>query len=118
MPKKMRGRAIRSVLSAKAKDSELILLDALDFETPKTKDMVLTLARIGVAGRALVVSDNPSRNLVLSGRNAPGGFTLPANQLNVGSMLSYKYLVMTLDAARRAEALWGQEPVAAGEGQE
>lgn len=109
MPKKMRRLAIRSVLSAKAKDSELILLDALDFETPKTKAMVQTLERIGVLGPALVVSDNPSRNLILSGRNAPGVFTLPASQLNVGSMLSYRYLVMTLDAARKAEALWGQD---------
>ncbi len=116
MPKKMRRLAIRSVLSAKAKDSELILLDALDFETPKTKAMVQTLERIGVSGRALVVSDNPSRNLILSGRNAPGVFTLPASQLNVGSMLSYRYLVMTLDAARKAEALWGQDQeTAAGE---
>ncbi len=116
MPKKMRRLAIRSVLSAKAKDSELILLDALDFETPKTKAMVQTLERIGVSGPALVVSDNPSRNLILSGRNAPGVFTLPASQLNVGSMLSYRYLVMTLDAARKAEALWGQDQeTAAGE---
>ncbi|MSQ27539.1 MAG: 50S ribosomal protein L4 [Dehalococcoidia bacterium] len=118
MPKKMRRLAIRSVLSAKAKDRELILLDALVFETPKTKDMVQTLARLGVEGRVLVVCDNPSRNLVLSGRNAPGVFTLPANQLNVGSMLSYRYLVMTLDAARRAEALWGQQQATAEEGQE
>lgn len=116
MPKKMRRLAIRSVLSAKAKDSELILLDTLDFETPKTKGMLQALEAIGVKGPALLVTDAPVPNVVLAGRNVPGVFTLPAAQLNVGQVLAHKYLVMTLSAARKAESLWGQPAEPATEG--
>lgn len=107
MPKKMRRLAIRSVLSTKAGDGELVLVEDLSFSEPKTKAMLDTLHRLGVVGTALVVTEQPERNLILSARNIPGVFTLPAAQLNVATLLSYKYLVMTVGAARRAEALWG-----------
>ena len=107
MPKKMRRLAIRSVLSTKAGDGELVLVEDLSFSEPKTKAMLDTLRHLGVDGTALVVTEQPDRNLILSARNIPGVFTLPAAQLNVATLLSYKYLVMTVGAARRAEALWG-----------
>ena len=107
MPKKMRRLAIRSVLSAKVKDGELILLDTLAYDAPGTKAFLETLKAIGVDGSALVVTDMPNANVVLSARNIEGIFTLPAAQINVRSVLSHKYLVMTLEAARVAEGLWG-----------
>lgn len=107
MPKKMRRLAIRSVLSTKAGDGELVLVEDLSFSEPKTKAMLDTLRLLGVDGTALVVTERPDRNLILSARNIPGVYTLPAAQLNVATLLSYKYLVMTVGAARRAEALWG-----------
>jgi len=54
-----------------------------------------------------LVMDPADRNVVLSARNIPGVYTLPAAQLNVEKILSHKYLVMTVAAARKAEALWG-----------
>ena len=114
MPNKMRRLAIRSVLSAKAQERELVLLDALQFAEAKTKAMIKTLQDVGVAGPTLVVTERPDHGVILSARNVPGVYTLPAAQLNVATMLSYRYLVMTIDAARRAEQLWGLPTAQAG----
>jgi large subunit ribosomal protein L4 len=107
MPKKMRRLAIRSVLSAKAADGELLLLDSLNLEAPKTKEMRSVIDALKLEGATLVVMSPPSENVVLAARNLPGVYTLPAQTVSVGTMLAHKYLVMTLDAARAAEALWG-----------
>jgi large subunit ribosomal protein L4 len=55
------------------------------------------------------VTGEPNRNLLLSARNLPGAKALPADYLNVADLLSHRGLVMTVDAVRRAEALWGGE---------
>jgi large subunit ribosomal protein L4 len=107
MPKKMRQLAIRCVLSAKARDAELKVLEELKFDQPRTKDMAGVLAALGVDSSALIVTDLPEENLVKSARNLAGVKTLPANILNVVDMLSYKMLLMTESAVRRAERLWG-----------
>jgi len=107
MPKKMRQLAIRCVLSAKARDAELKVLEEIKFDQPKTKDMAGVLAALGVDSSALIVTDLPEENLVKSARNLEGVKTLPANILNVVDMLSYKMLLMTESAVRRAERLWG-----------
>jgi len=118
MPKKMRRLAIRSVLSAKARDGELILVDALDFPTPKTKEMLQVLKAVQANGSALIATPVPENGVILAARNIENVFTIPANQLNVGQLLAYRYLVMTLDAARMAEELWGKDksPLPPGEG--
>lgn len=115
LPKKMRRLAIRSVISAKAADGELVLVESLAFPEPKTKAMVETLRNLGIDATALVVTEKPDRNLVLSARNVPGVFTLPAAQLNVATMLAHRYLVLTQEAARRVEQLWGQGETSTGE---
>lgn len=109
MPKKMRRLAIRSVLSAKAADGELLLIDSLSLGTPKTKDMATVLRALQAQGTTLVVMAPPSENVVLAARNLQGVYTLPAATVNVEKLLSHKFLVMTLDAVRQAEGLWGAE---------
>ncbi len=107
MPKKMRQLAIRCVLSAKARDKELRVLEELKFDQPKTKEMAGVLAALGVNSSALIVTDMPEENLVKSARNLAGIKTMPANILSVVDMLSCKMLLMTESAVRRAERLWG-----------
>jgi large subunit ribosomal protein L4 len=107
MPKKMRQLAIRCVLSAKARDEELKVLEELKFDQPKTKEMAGVLAALGVDSSALIVTDMPEENLVKSARNLVGVKALPAHILSVVDMLSYKMLLMTESAVRRAERLWG-----------
>ena len=108
MSKKMRRLALRCVLSAKAGDGELKVLEQLELPEPKTKQMIQILAALGVDSSALVVTSEPEDNVVKSARNLAGIKTIPANLLNVGDIISYKMLLMTEAAVRRAEQLWGQ----------
>ncbi len=107
MPKKMRQLAIRCVLSAKARDEELVVLEQLELEKPKTKEMAGILAALGVDSSALIVTSEPEENVVKSAHNLAGIKTMPANILNVVDILSYKMLLMTEAAVRKAEQLWG-----------
>ena len=108
MPKKMRRLALRCVLSAKAGDGELKVLEQLKLDQPKTKEMVRILAALEVDSSALIITDEPENNVVKSARNLAGIKTIPASLLNVVDILSYKMLLMTEAAVRKVEQLWGQ----------
>ena len=107
MPKKMRQLALRCALSAKAAGGALKVVEELKLEQPKTKDMVNILTALGVDSSALIATVEPGENLIKSARNLAGIKTIPANLLNVVDLLSYKILLMTEAAVRRAEQLWG-----------
>jgi large subunit ribosomal protein L4 len=109
MPKKARRLALRCAISSKVTDGNLKVLDKFTFEAPKTKEMIKVLDVLGLAKKALIVTAAPETNLIKSARNIPGIKTLPANTLNVVDLLSHDALVMTEDAIRRAEQLWGEE---------
>jgi large subunit ribosomal protein L4 len=109
MPKKMRQLALRCVLSAKASDGELMILEQLKLPEPKTKEMAQILATLGVDSSALIVTDKPEESVVKSAHNLAGIRTLPANLLNVLDILSQKRLLMTVAAVRKAEQLWGKK---------
>ncbi len=109
MPKKMRQLAIRCALSAKARGNELVILEQLSFDQPKTREMVKVLAALGVNSSALIVTSEPDENMTKSARNLPEIKTIRASLLNVVDILSHKKLLMTVDAVRKAEQLWGEE---------
>lgn len=108
MPKKMRQLALRCVLSAKVGDGELMVLEQLKLDEPKTKEMARILAALGVDSSALIATSEPEENVVKSARNLPGIKTIPASLLNVIDILSYKMLLMTEAAVRKVEQLWGK----------
>ncbi len=108
MPKKMRQLALRCVLSAKAGDGELMVLEQLKLDEPRTKEMARILAALGVDSSALITTSEPEENVVKSSRNLPRIKTIPASLLNVIDILSYKMLLMTEAAVRRVEQLWGE----------
>jgi len=114
MPKKMRQLALRCVLSAKARDQELVILEGLSFEQPKTKEMVKILEALEVESSALIVTDKPEESVVKSARNLSGVKTMPAGLLNVVDILSHKMLLMTVAAVRSAEELWGRGVIEGG----
>jgi large subunit ribosomal protein L4 len=109
MPKKMRRLALRCALSAKARDNELKVLEELKLEQPKTKKMMEILTALGVDSSALIITAEPEESVIKSARNLKGIKTMPANLLNVLDILSYKLLLMTVAAVRKAEQLWGRE---------
>jgi large subunit ribosomal protein L4 len=109
LPKMVRRLAIRSALSAKVGDGELRVVRGLELEAPKTKAVVELLRGFDMERSALLVTGAPERNLLLSTRNLPGTKILPADYLNVADLLSHRGVLMTVEAVRRAEALWGGE---------
>ncbi len=108
MPKKMRQLALRCVLSAKADSGELLVLERLEFDQPKTKAMAQILVALGVDSSALIVTHEPEDNVIKSARSLARIKTMPANILNVLDILSYKRLLMTVSAVRKVEQLWGE----------
>ena len=106
IPKKIRQLALRCVLSAKVKDGELVIVDELKLDKPKTREMVRILAALGVDSSVLIVTAEPEDNAIKSARNLEGTKTMPASLLNVVDMLSYKVLLITVPAVRKVEQLW------------
>ncbi len=115
MPKKMRRLALRCVLSAKARDGELTILEVLSLDEPKTREMVRILEALKVDSTALIVTSEPKTNVIKSARNIPGIKTRPASVLNVLDIISNKALVMEVGAVRKAEELWGEESAEVGD---
>lgn len=101
MPRKARRLAIKSVLSQKVADGNLIVLDQLTLATPKTKDLKAIFSAIKVSGKVLVVSDD--KNVQLSGKNLPQVKFVPVNGLNVVDAVDYEKLLLTQDAIKRIE---------------
>jgi large subunit ribosomal protein L4 len=107
LPKRMRRLAIRSVLSAKAADGSLKVIDEIAMDAPRTKELAGTLSSLGFDRSTLVVTAQPDVNVKMSARNLPRVGWLPASYMNVLDLLGHRGLVMTEDAVRAAEALWG-----------
>ena len=107
LPKKMRRLALKCVLSAKAADGELKVLEKWDFTEPKTKQMAAALKALGIDKSALIVTPESDTNVIMSARNIQKIKTLPANIINVNEILSYRTLLMTEAAVRLTEKLWG-----------
>ena len=98
MPRKMRRAALRSALSIKAAQKEVVVLDELKMERPKTKEMVATLERLVGQASVLILLPESNEAIEQSARNLPDAKTLRANYLNVRDLLRYERLIMPLDA--------------------
>ena len=104
MPKKMRHLALRCLLSAKASSGEILVVDQLKLEQPKTAEMAKVLKALGVTSSALVVTRKPEAGIVRSAQNLQGIRTLPADLLNVKDLLTYSYMVIGVDGLRAVES--------------
>ena len=104
MPRKARQLAVKSALSEKLRAGEIIVVDAIQFEAPKTKDVVKMLAAFDVAGKALIVDGGEkSANTVLSARNIPGVKAYAPSGLNIYDIVHYTKLFLTKDAVEKIE---------------
>jgi large subunit ribosomal protein L4 len=103
IPRKKARLAVRSILSAKVRDGEIIVLDQLNFDEIKTKQMVEVLNNLKVDKKALVVTADNAENVEKSARNIPGVKPLGADGINVYDLLNHDALVITKDAVARIE---------------
>lgn len=106
VPKKLRRLALKSVLSAKVADAELVVIDELKFEAPKTKEMIKVLENIKADKKALIVMDEKDNNVVKSASNIPGVRTALVNTMNVYDILNHYTLVLTKAAAEKIQEVY------------
>jgi len=106
LPKKVRRLAMKSALSSKVIDNNIIVVDALQFEEPKTKLMAQTLEALKVGKKTLLVTMSADTNVIKSARNLPGVKPLTADFINVYDLLNYDTLLITQDAVAKVEEVF------------
>lgn len=108
MPKKMRRLALKCLLSAKVREGNVKLVQELDFDEAKTKDMANVLSSLGIGSSALIVTAQSTINVTMSAANLPEVKVSPSALINVLDLLSYEILVATVPAVRNIEQIWGE----------
>jgi len=104
--KKERQLAIRSVLSSKVLENNLVVVDNLEFKEIKTKNMVKALTNLKVEGKTLVVLPEKNENVQKSARNIEGVKTSLTNTINVYDLLKYNKLILTVDSVKKIEEVY------------
>ena len=104
--KKERRLAIRSVLSSKVLENNLVVVDAMNFDAIKTKNMVSALNNLKVEGKTLIVLPEKNENVQKSARNIEGVKTSLVNTINVYDLLKYNKLILTVDAVKNLEEVY------------
>lgn len=102
LPKKVRRLALKSALSSKVLNGNIVVLETLDFQEPKTKEMAEILNNFNIK-KALVVTVDFNDNVERSARNIPGVKPLNATGLNVLDVLAHEKLLITKDAVAKVE---------------
>ena len=104
--KKEKRLAIKSCLSSKVLEKELVVVDSLPFKEIKTKEMVKALNNLKVEGKTLILLPEKNETVQKSARNIEGVKTTLVNTINVYDLLKYKNLVITLDTVKKLEEVY------------
>lgn len=108
MPRQMRHAALRSALSAKAGNGDIVVVEEVSMERPKTKEMVALMGRLVGDNSALLLMADKDENVEKSARNIPDVKTLRASYLNIRDLLGYDKIVMPLSALEVIDELLGR----------
>ncbi|KKK37057.1 50S ribosomal protein L4 [Mesobacillus campisalis] len=103
LPKKVRRLAIKSALSSKVAAENILVLESLAFEAPKTKEFTQVLKGLSVDTKALIVTAEVDETVALSARNIPGITVVSAEGINVLDVLNHDKLIMTKAAVEKVE---------------
>ena len=106
VPKKLKRLALKSALSAKVLDNEIIVLDELKFDAPKTKEMVKVLENIKAGKKALIVTAEKDENVVKSAANIPGVRTALVGTMNVYEIVNHTSFIVTKEAIEKIEEVY------------
>ena len=104
--KKERQLAVKSVLSSKVLENELVVVDSLPLNDIKTKEMVKALSNLKVEGKALIMLPEKNEKVQKSARNIEGVKTTLVGTINVYDLLKYNKLVVTLDTIKKLEEVY------------
>lgn len=105
VPKKLK-RLARSRVSAKVQDNEIIVLDELKFDAPKTKEMVKVLENVKANKKALIITAEKDDNIVKSAANIPGVRTALVGTMNVYEIVNYNSFIVTKEAIEKIEEVY------------
>ena len=106
LPKKMRRLAMLSALSSKVKENEIIVMDEIKFEAPKTKEMVKMLENIKAGKKALIVMAEKDDNVIRSAANIPGIRTALVSTMNVYDIINHTNFIVTKEAVEKIEEVY------------
>jgi large subunit ribosomal protein L4 len=106
-PKRMKRQSLLVVLSDKVREGDLVVVDNLTLERPATSEMVRVLDALDAGPPVLMVADGADHTVLRSARNIPRLKLVPASLLNTLDLLKHRKVVMTMDAVRKAEEVWG-----------
>jgi large subunit ribosomal protein L4 len=107
LPKKVKRLAFKSALSAKVRDNEIIVLDELLLDAPKTKDMIKILNNINVYGKkSIVITGDKNDNVVIASGNIKGVSTSFVGEVNVYELLNHDYCILTKNAIEKLEEVY------------
>lgn len=106
LPKKVRRLALKSALSSKVNDNDILVLDKLAFDNIKTKQMVDVLKSLKVDSSALIVLEGKNEAVEKSARNIPGIKTAFVNTINVYDILKHDKFIITKDAVSKVEEVY------------
>ena len=104
--RKERQLAIKSVLSSKVLENNIVVLDKVELNEIKTKNMVKALDNLKVTGKTLILLPEKNENVQKSARNIEGVKTTLVNTINIYDLLKYNKLVLTLDAVKKLEEVY------------
>jgi large subunit ribosomal protein L4 len=107
MPKKMRRGALRSALSERVREGNVIVVEGWSLDKPKTKDFVASLATLALEGKTLIVDTFDNENLMLSARNFQRAKVVNSLGLNIYDLLYHEKLVLSQAAVEELEQLLG-----------
>jgi large subunit ribosomal protein L4 len=105
VPKSMRKVAMKSALTSKVQENQMIILESLNFEAPKTKNIIQMLKALE-ANKALIITAESNEVVYKSARNIQGINIIPANNINVYDLLKYEKLIITKEAVSKIEEVY------------
>ena len=104
--KKVKRLAMKSVLSAKVADNEMIVLNEIKFDEPKTKEMIKMLANVKAGKKALIVMAEKDENVIKSAANIPGVRTVLVGTMNVYEIINHTNFIVTEEAIKKIEEVY------------
>jgi large subunit ribosomal protein L4 len=106
LPKKLRRLAMKSALSSKVAENQIVVVDELKFEEPKTKEMIKFLEAVKAEKKALIITAEKDENVVKSAANIPGVRTALATTMNVYEIVNYTSFIVTKEAVELIEEVY------------
>ncbi len=104
--KSLKRVAMKSVLTSKVREDKMVVLNEIQFEAPKTKEMVKLVDKFEVNKKALVVTVDVNKNVYRSSTNLENVKVIPVNNINVYDLLKYEKLIITQDAVKKLEEVY------------